>query len=97
MLATTIEDVQEPADVERMDRSELIALIKRHEAMRSQWELRIRMCEEKEQLWKNLLMEMGKVLAATFQNCHNAISEQAEAAAKIAENMKSIGRMIEEA
>lgn len=74
----------------------MIAEINRLEALRSAFELRVRICEEKEQLWKNLLMDMGKILAATFQAGHDAISEQAERAAQLAEQMKKIGQHVEE-
>lgn len=86
----------EPAVVETMDRSELIALIHKYESQRSQWELRVRLCEEKEQLWKNLLQDMGVVLANTFAKCHDAISGQAEEAAQIAEKMSAFGRHVED-
>jgi len=96
MLAPNIPDVLDPAEVERLDRSELIAHIRELERQRSAWEYRVRACEEKEQLWKNLLQDMGLVLAATFQKCHQAISDRAEEAAKIAENMAAIGRKVED-
>lgn len=96
MLSPTIEDVQSPAAVEGMDRAELIALVRTHEAKLSQWELRVRVCEEKEQLWKNLLQDMGSVLALTFVKSHQAINACAEEAAQIAEKMAAFGRHVEE-
>lgn len=96
MLSPSIPDVLPAAAVEQMDRSELIAHIRWLETQRSSWEFRVRVCEEKEQLWKNLLQDMGMVLAATFNNCHVAISQQAEEAAKIAEQMAVIGRKVED-
>lgn len=95
MLANSIPDVQEPLTVEKMDRAELIAHIRHLEGIRSQWEYRIRLCEEKEQLWKNLMRDMGLVLAATFRTCHEAISLQAENAATIAEEMRLIAEKVE--
>lgn len=96
MLAPDIPDVIPAATVEQMDRSELIAHIRMLERQRSSWEYRVRVCEEKEQLWKNLMHDMGIVLAATFQKCHQSISERAEEAAQIAEQMKAIARRVEE-
>lgn len=96
MLALTIKDVQQPALVEKMDRAELIALVRKHESMHSQWELRVRKCEEKEQLWKNLMQEMGALLGNTFKSCHEAIQEQALQAAELADRMRVIAQNVED-
>lgn len=96
MLAPSIPDVLEPFDPTDKDRSELITRIRELERRHSAFELRVRICEEKEQLWKNLLMDMGNVLGATFVNAHAAINEQAEAAAKIAEQMSEMGQFVED-
>lgn len=96
MLSPDIPDIVDMLSVETLDRAELIAHIRYLERLRSVWECRVRVCEEKEQLWKNLLRDMGLILAGTFQNCHNAIIEQAEKAAELTERMAVIGRHVEE-
>lgn len=96
MLAPTIEDVCDPAAVEGMDRSELITQLRALEALRSAWELRVRVCEEKEQLWKNVLSEMGALLALTFQKCHDSIVQRAEEAAKLMDELKQMAKHVED-
>jgi hypothetical protein len=96
MLAPSLPDVQAAVIVESMDRAELIAHIRELERQRSVWEFRIRTCEEKEQLWKNMLVDMGKILSATFEKCHKSITDRAEEAAQLAEQLKKIAQHVED-
>jgi len=95
MLAPNIPDVLEPFDPSGKDRSELIACIRELERRHSTFELRVRVCEEKEQLWKNFMRDMGIILAATFAQCHSAISRQAEEAANLTEQLKIVAQNVE--
>jgi len=96
MLAPSIPDIQEAATVESMDRSELIAHIRELERQRSVWEFRVRVCEEKEQLWKNLMSDMSTVLATTFAKLHESVNQRAEEAGVIAEQMKKFAHTVED-
>lgn len=86
-IAPQIPDVCDPMEVETADRSVLIGTIRELERQRSAWELRVRACEEREQLYKMFLNDMGAILAATFQSGHDAVDEQAQRAAKLTEQM----------
>lgn len=86
-IAPSIPDIFEPLEVEPLDRSVLIGTIRELERQRSAWELRIRACEEREQLFKMFLNDMGAILAATFQSGHDAVDVQAQRAAELVEQM----------
>ena len=95
-IAPLIEDVCLPMSVETCDRSDLIAHIRELERQRSAWELRVRACEEREQLWKMFLNDMGAILAATFQAGHDAVSEQANRAAQLTEQLAAVAKKVED-
>ena len=96
MLAPNIPDVVQAVTVEKMDRAELIAHIRMLERQRSAWEYRVRTCEEKEQLWKNLMQDMSVILATTFQELQLAIREQAAQAQDVCEKMQVIAQKVED-
>lgn len=96
MLAPTIEPVEPPFDPSGKDRSELIAHIRHLEELRNVWEFRVRICEEKEQLWKNVLFEMGKIVHGVFQGTQDAIVEQSEKAAQLMEDLQAMAKHTEE-
>ena len=96
MLAHEIRDILSAFDPVGKDRAELIAHIQELERQRSAWELRIRACEEREQLYKNFLNDMGALLASTFQVMHDATSRQAEKTARLIENMRDVLAQVEE-
>lgn len=91
-----IPDVYEPLAVERLDRADLIGYIRHLEQLRSAWELRVRQCEEREQLWKMFLSDMGSILAATFQSGIDSIQEQADRAAHLMDQMKHAAKKVED-
>lgn len=82
--------------VERADRAELIAHIRELERQRSVWELRVRACQEREDLYKMFIDDMGKIMAATFQAGHDAVDEQAQRAAQLMEQMQLVMARVED-
>lgn len=96
MQASQIADVCEPADVTVLDRADLIALVQKLERQRSVWELRIRACEEREQLYLTFMNDMGQFLAETFQVGHDAISQRAAVAESLIEAIRVTVQRVED-
>lgn len=96
MLAHELRDIIGHFDPVGRDRAELIEHIQELERQRSAWELRVRACTEREELYKTFLNDMGAILAATFQAGHNAVSDNAEKAALLTEAMARVLKRVEE-
>ena len=96
MQAHSIPDECEALDVETLDRSEIIAKLRTLEAQRSAWELRIRVAQEREDIWKDCIKELSMILAETFDAGHAAISAQAERAAVFMEELQQISKNVED-
>lgn len=95
MLADSLPDEYEPTDVAALDRSELIDRVRTLEEQRSMWELRIRVCQERESLYLSFVNDMGQFLALTYQGLHDAVSAHAQKAEQLIETIQNTVRKVE--
>lgn len=89
LVSAAMADEVAPASVEAMDRSELIALVRKLETQRSVWEARLRANEERETLYLTFLNDMGAYLAQTYQGLHDGVSAQARGAEKLIDAIRT--------
>ncbi len=95
MLADEMTDELDEATVEELDRAELIALVRRLEHQRSAWEHRIRLCQERESLYKGFVEDIGKLLAVSIQIQTEGTQRVGEQAARLMETIAQVMREVE--
>ena len=90
MLANEISDECEPMEVDLLDRSELIARIRNLERQRSAWELRIRACQEREELFLSFVNDMGKLITMSLHQRQQALHAEMAMATNLMETIDTV-------
>jgi len=80
---------------ETTTRQEYCTYISKLENERSCWESRIRVCQEREFMYKKMVNDMAAFLMATFQSGHETVSENAAKAGELIEAMQACMRRLE--
>lgn len=91
MKSTDMPDFYQPLTpgvINTLTQGELIAYIRELERARSLWDARIRLCEEREFMYKRFVNDMAILLAQTFQQEHDAVSANATQATAMIESIK---------
>ena len=95
MKAKYIDEYYSHYDFKDKSLGELQAHIQTLETFRSSWERRIRLCEEREYMYKTMLNDMATLLATTFQHGHDAVSANAAKATEMIEAIQACMRKLD--
>jgi hypothetical protein len=95
MKVESMPDFYPPLDVVHRSREELERYIRQLEKARSIWDSRIRVCEEREFMYKTMVNDMAALLAVTFQQGHEAVSENAAKATEMIEAIQNCMKKLE--
>jgi uncharacterized membrane protein YccC len=88
-------DELDETEVEGLDRSELIAQLRRLEGQRSAWEMRVRRCQERESLYKGFVEDIAKLLTVSIQLQTEGTKRVGEQAAKLMETIQQVMEQVE--
>ena len=88
-------DIYPLLDVLTQDGGATERYVRQLENARSIWESRIRVCQEREFMYKKMVNDMAAFLMATFQNGHETVSENAAKAVELIEAMQACMRKLE--
>lgn len=95
MKVESMPDFYPPFDMAAHSSKETYWYIKQLENARSLWDSRIRVCQEREFIYKKMVNDMAALLMNTFREGHDTVSENAAKATEVLDAMRTCMRELE--